>query len=58
MPSEESTCSRNLKFQVRIGGDSGLPVTLSHPDSVVSQALMEITEKIAAQISMAAVNKD
>lgn len=43
--------------QVRIGGDSGLPVTLSHPDSVVSQALMEITEKIAAQISMAAINK-
>jgi ATP-binding protein involved in chromosome partitioning len=43
--------------QVRIGGDSGLPVTLSHPDSVVSQALLEITEKIAAQISMAAINK-
>jgi ATP-binding protein involved in chromosome partitioning len=44
--------------QVRIGGDSGLPVALSHPDSPVSQALMEITEKVAAQISVAAVNKD
>ena len=43
--------------QVRIGGDSGLPVTLSHPDAAVSEALMEITEKIAAQISVAAVNK-
>ena len=43
--------------QVRIGGDSGLPVTLSHPDSAVSQALLEITEKIAAQTSMAALKK-
>ena len=44
--------------QVRIGGDAGLPVALSHPDSAVSKALTEITEKVAAQISIAAVNKN
>ncbi len=43
--------------QVRIGGDNGMPVALSHPDSAVTKALIDITEKIAAQISMAAINK-
>jgi ATP-binding protein involved in chromosome partitioning len=43
--------------QVRVGGDSGVPVSLSHPDSAVSQALTEMTEKIAAQISIAAVKE-
>ena len=41
--------------QVRIGGDEGLPVVLSHPDSAVSKALVEITEKIAAQVSIKAI---
>jgi ATP-binding protein involved in chromosome partitioning len=41
--------------QVRIGGDSGTPVALSHPDAAVSKALVEITEKIAAQVSIQAV---
>jgi len=44
--------------QVRVGGDDGFPVSLSHPDSAVTNALTEITEKIAAQISMAAVKKN
>jgi ATP-binding protein involved in chromosome partitioning len=44
--------------QVRIGGDAGLPVSLSHPDSAVSRALVDITEKIAAQASIAAVRKN
>jgi ATP-binding protein involved in chromosome partitioning len=43
--------------QVRIGGDNGHPVTLSHPDSAVSKALIEIAEKIAAQVSIAAIGK-
>lgn len=41
--------------QVRKGGDSGVPVVLSHPDSPVSQAMVAITEKIAAQVSIHAV---
>jgi ATP-binding protein involved in chromosome partitioning len=41
--------------QVRIGGDEGMPVVLSHPDSPVSKALEEIAEKIAAQVSIQAI---
>ncbi len=41
--------------QVRIGGDQGMPVSLSHPDSIVAKTLVEITEKIAAQVSIQAV---
>jgi len=41
--------------QVRIGGDEGLPVVLSHPDSPVSKALVDLAEKIAAQVSIQAV---
>lgn len=41
--------------QVRVGGDQGMPVTLSHPDSPVAKSLIEITEKVAAQVSIQAV---
>ncbi len=41
--------------QVRIGGDQGMPVSLSHPDSPVAKTLVEIAEKIAAQVSIQAV---
>lgn len=41
---------------VRIGGDSGKPVVATHPDSPVAIALREITNKIAAQVSVAALN--
>ncbi|MEJ2446440.1 MAG: Mrp/NBP35 family ATP-binding protein [Anaerolineales bacterium] len=41
--------------QVRIGGDAGMPVVLSHPESPVSQALISIAEKIAAQVSIRAL---
>ena len=40
---------------VRIGGDSGKPILVSHPDSPVANALREIAQKIAAQISVAAL---
>jgi ATP-binding protein involved in chromosome partitioning len=40
---------------VRIGGDSGQPIMVSHPDSPVAVALRGIAEKIAAQVSMAAL---
>lgn len=41
--------------QVRMGGDKGMPVVLSHPDSPVAKTLVEIAEKIAAQVSIQAV---
>lgn len=39
---------------VRMGGDSGKPIVFSQPESQAAKALTEITEKLAAQISMAA----
>jgi ATP-binding protein involved in chromosome partitioning len=41
---------------VRIGGDSGKPIVVSHPDSAPAIALVEISQKIAAQVSVAALS--
>src|SRR5690349_15094868 len=41
---------------VRIGGDSGKPILVSHPESPVAIALHDIAQKIAAQISVAALS--
>ncbi|MBL8079202.1 MAG: Mrp/NBP35 family ATP-binding protein [Anaerolineales bacterium] len=40
---------------VRIGGDSGKPIVASHPDSAVAKALVEISQRIAAKVSVAAM---
>jgi ATP-binding protein involved in chromosome partitioning len=40
---------------IRIGGDSGKPIVASHPESVVANALREISQKIAAKVSVAAL---
>lgn len=40
---------------VRIGGDSGKPIVASQPDSPVAKALTEVSQKIAAQVSVAAM---
>ncbi|MCC7512727.1 MAG: P-loop NTPase, partial [Anaerolineae bacterium] len=40
---------------VRIGGDSGKPIVVSEPDSPVAKSLREIAEKLAAQVSVAAL---
>jgi ATP-binding protein involved in chromosome partitioning len=40
---------------IRIGGDSGKPIVVSHPESPVAVALTGIAEKVAAQVSMAAL---
>jgi ATP-binding protein involved in chromosome partitioning len=42
---------------IRRGGDDGEPVVVSQPHSVVSFALQEIAEDIAAKISVAAVQQ-
>ena len=41
---------------VRIGGDSGKPILVSYPESPVANALREIAQKIAAQISVQALS--
>jgi ATP-binding protein involved in chromosome partitioning len=41
---------------VRIGGDNGQPIVVSHPESAAAQALTEIAQKIAAQVSVAALS--
>jgi ATP-binding protein involved in chromosome partitioning len=40
---------------VRIGGDSGKPIVVSHPDSPVAQAFTDIAQKIAQNVSVAAL---
>jgi ATP-binding protein involved in chromosome partitioning len=40
---------------VRIGGDSGKPILVSYPDSPVANSLREIAQKVAAQVSVAAL---
>ncbi|MBV6395471.1 MAG: Iron-sulfur cluster carrier protein [Anaerolineales bacterium] len=41
---------------VRIGGDSGKPILVTHPDSPVAGALRSVAENIAARISVAALS--
>ncbi len=44
-----------LEMPVREGGDRGLPIILSDPDSASARALMDIAKKTAAKISVAAL---
>ena len=41
---------------VRIGGDSGKPIVVSHPDSAVATSLRDIAESLAAKVSVAALS--
>jgi ATP-binding protein involved in chromosome partitioning len=43
---------------VREGGDSGVPVIVSKPESRVAQALVAVAENIAAKISVAALSDE
>lgn len=42
--------------RVRIGGDEGLPVLISHPEAPVSKALRQISAQIASQTSIATLS--
>jgi ATP-binding protein involved in chromosome partitioning len=42
---------------VRAGGDNGIPVVLSAPDSAVALALRKVAEDVAAKVSVAAFNQ-
>jgi len=46
-----------MDAQVRIGGDSGQPIVVSHPESVAAEALHELSRKIAAKVSILTLQK-
>ena len=41
---------------IREGGDSGNPIVLSEPDSAAARAFLDVAERTAAQVSIAAPN--
>lgn len=41
-----------LEAQVRVGGDSGEPIVVSHPDSPAAVALKQIAQDVAARVSV------
>lgn len=43
---------------VRVGGDNGVPVVISHPESRVARVLIQIAEDVAAKISVAALQRN
>ena len=44
-----------MHSEVRVGGDTGKPISISRPNSPAAIALNEISQKVAAQISIAAI---
>lgn len=47
-----------LDVDVRIGGDTGLPITSALPESEQAKAFMDVASQVAAAVSIAAMNKD
>jgi ATP-binding protein involved in chromosome partitioning len=41
-----------LEPQVRVGGDGGVPVVVSHPNSAAAKALVAVAQDIAARVSV------
>jgi ATP-binding protein involved in chromosome partitioning len=46
-----------LEANVRIGGDSGDPVVVAHPDSEAAQAIVTLARQIAARVSVLNLSK-
>ena len=44
-----------LDPEVRIGGDEGVPIVVSKPDSAPARALCSLAQKIAARLSVEAL---
>lgn len=42
---------------IRVGGDTGVPITIGEPDSAAAQAFRAAAERLAAQLSIAAFTK-
>ena len=41
-----------IDAQVRIGGDSGVPIVVSHPESAAAKALLAVAQDVAAKVSV------
>jgi ATP-binding protein involved in chromosome partitioning len=46
-----------LDPHVRVGGDGGTPIVISHPDSPAGSALRSIAEQVAARVSVRALQR-
>jgi ATP-binding protein involved in chromosome partitioning len=46
-----------LAQRIREGGDSGVPIVMSEPDSVAARAFMSVAEQTAAQVSIASYGR-
>jgi ATP-binding protein involved in chromosome partitioning len=47
-----------MESEIRVGGDSGKPITVTHPDSPAAKALTDIAQNVAAKVSVAALGKE
>jgi ATP-binding protein involved in chromosome partitioning len=47
-----------LGMQVREGGDNGVPVVVSHPESIESLAFRKVAEEVARQVSIEAMKPE
>lgn len=47
-----------LGLEVRAGGDSGVPVVVSHPESPQAQAFLTIAKEVARQVSIEALKPE
>ena len=43
--------------QVRVGGDGGVPIVISHPDAPAGAALRSIAEQVAARVSVSVLQR-
>ena len=50
--------SLNIEEQSREGGDRGVPVVVSQPDSPQAQAFRKVTEEVARQVSIEAMKPE
>jgi len=46
-----------MEAEVRVGGDTGDPVVVAHPDSAAAVALNDIARKVAAKVSVLTLQK-
>jgi len=46
-----------MEAEVRVGGDTGDPVVVAHPDSAAAVALTDIASKVAAKVSILTLQK-
>jgi ATP-binding protein involved in chromosome partitioning len=47
-----------METEVRIGGDGGTPIVVSHPESAAATALKSISQEVAARVSVITIEQD